>query len=412
MQIATGMTTGGRNIPWVAILASLSVFSGVTGFQTAVRPAARNAGGRSNRANPTSSPDGSSTGLAAASTDFGGMLGDKVASAIVGSPIYPLLIRQAKGTMKKSAEDIGVDWDAEVARLRDAQDWDAALAGLLETSSVEVPDYYKKPFHAYADGNLCWEAAWEQHLASKAVGFRNFPEDAERGEHLLRKGYEAQMERLGVLVEDGGLVVDLGCGSGTSTRHVSTDKQFPSAGKVVGVDLSPYMLLTGRFMQQEDENADPRVELEYGDAARTGLEDNSASLVSLSLVVHELSTEGRRSILAEAFRILRPGGSVSIMEMDPSAPGYIKLRNNPMLFSILRSTEPYLDVYFSEAGNIDAELQEAGFTTVRKSGVTGRHMAVVGVKGGTFDLRADFKQREKDDTHLQTHRADVWVKTR
>lgn len=49
---------------------------------------------------------------------------------------------------------------------------------------------------------------------------------------------------------------------------------------------------------------------------------------------------------------------------------------------------------------------------VRKSGVTGRHMAVVGVKGGTFDLRADFKQREKDDTHLQTHRADVWVKTR
>lgn len=30
-------------------------------------------------------------------------------------------------------------------------------------------------------------------------------------------------------------------------------EQFPSAGKVVGVDLSPYMLLTGRFMQQEDE---------------------------------------------------------------------------------------------------------------------------------------------------------------
>ncbi|CAN0269063.1 unnamed protein product [Ectocarpus fasciculatus] len=218
------------------------------------------------------------------------------------------------------------------------------------------------------------------------------------------------MERLGVLVDDGGLVVDLGCGSGTSTRYLA--EQFPSAGKVVGVDLSPYMLLTGRFMQQEDESADPRVELEYGDAASTGLEDNSASLVSLSLVVHELSTEGRRSILAEAFRILRPGGSVSIMEMDPSAPGYIKLRKNPMLFSILRSTEPYLDVYFSEAGNIDAELQEAGFTTVRKSGVTGRHMAVVGVKGGTFDLRADFKQREKDDTHLQTHRADVWVKTR
>ncbi len=49
---------------------------------------------------------------------------------------------------------------------------------------------------------------------------------------------------------------------------------------------------------------------------------------------------------------------------------------------------------------------------VRKSGVTGRHMAVLGVKGGTFDLRGDFKQREKDDTHLQTHKAGVWLKDR
>lgn len=49
---------------------------------------------------------------------------------------------------------------------------------------------------------------------------RNFPNDAENGEHLLRKAYEEQMERLGVVVEDGGLLVDLGCGSGTSTRCV------------------------------------------------------------------------------------------------------------------------------------------------------------------------------------------------
>lgn len=43
-----------------------------------------------------------------------------------------------------------------------------------------------------------------------------------------------------------------------------------------------------------------------------------------------IPTRTFRQILAEAFRILRPGGSVSIMEMDPSAPGYIKLRNNPV----------------------------------------------------------------------------------
>lgn len=44
------------------------------------------------------------------------------------------------------------------------------------------------------------------------------------------------------------------------------------------------------------QNANPRVELRYGDAAKTGLEDATASLVSLSLVVHELSREGRREV--------------------------------------------------------------------------------------------------------------------
>lgn len=48
---------------------------------------------------------------------------------------------------------------------------------------------------------------------------RNFPDDALNGEHLLRKAYEGQMERLGAAVEDDGLIVDLGCGSGTSTRY-------------------------------------------------------------------------------------------------------------------------------------------------------------------------------------------------
>ncbi|CAM9565530.1 unnamed protein product [Sphacelaria rigidula] len=216
------------------------------------------------------------------------------------------------------------------------------------------------------------------------------------------------MERLGVVVNDGGLVVDFGCGSGTSTRYLA--KQFPSAGRIIGVDLSPHMVLTGQFMNAEDHAADPRVELRYGDAAKTGLPDGSASLVSLSLVVHELAGHARREILAEACRILTPGGSLAIMEMDPSAPGYVKLRKNPMVFSILRSTEPYLEVYFSEAAQLDSELFEAGFSTVRKSAPTGRHMAVVAVKGGTLDMRGTDEERDKADTHVQSHKAGVWMR--
>lgn len=36
--------------------------------------------------------------------NFGPMIGDQIASAIVKSPFYPVLISQAKATMKKNAE--------------------------------------------------------------------------------------------------------------------------------------------------------------------------------------------------------------------------------------------------------------------------------------------------------------------
>lgn len=33
------------------------------------------------------------------------------------------------------------------------------------------PEYYKKPFHAYADGNLSYDAAFEQELAVCVVRY-------------------------------------------------------------------------------------------------------------------------------------------------------------------------------------------------------------------------------------------------
>lgn len=48
--------------------------------------------------------------------------------------------------------------------------------------------------------------------------------------------------------------------------------------------------------------------------------------------LHSCRTRAYRiKILSEACRILRPGGSLSIMEMDPSSPGYVKLRSNPVM---------------------------------------------------------------------------------
>ncbi|CAM9601931.1 unnamed protein product, partial [Choristocarpus tenellus] len=147
--------------------------------------------------------------------DFRARVGDAIASVVAQSPAYPMLVKKAKRTMKNS--NVGIDWDGEVQRLQGVQDWEASLAELLKDGKVNVPEYYMQPFHTYPDGNLCWEAAWEQELASKAVGARNFPDDAAQGEHCLRMAYTTQMERLGAVVDKGGLIVDMGCGTGAST---------------------------------------------------------------------------------------------------------------------------------------------------------------------------------------------------
>lgn len=107
---------GRRGLLCVATLTGLCSPVGVVGFSVNVRPGIRatNTGKGSSNGSPSSSKSiletqgtTASGALAASSTkagDFGGMLGDKVASAIVKSPIYPLLIKQAMGTMKKSAQ--------------------------------------------------------------------------------------------------------------------------------------------------------------------------------------------------------------------------------------------------------------------------------------------------------------------
>ena len=52
-------------------------------------------------------------------------------------------------------------------------------------------------------------------------------------------------------------------------------------------------------------------------AEGTGLEDGCVDLVSICLVMHELPRDATHAIIAEAFRILRPGGTFAIMVRSP-----------------------------------------------------------------------------------------------
>ena len=59
------------------------------------------------------------------------------------------------------------------------------------------------------------------------------------------------------------------------------------------------------------------------------------------------------------------------------------LQANPLLFSLIRSTEPYLDEYadYQTSGGLPADLAACGFGTIRLTAATGRHFALVATKG-------------------------------
>ena len=304
---------------------------------------------------------------------------------VQASPLYPALKRKAIQKMKAASEAAGAEWDQTVSELAGECD-DAALALFVKDSGVTTPEYYVRPFHAYDEGNMNWEAACEQTVASAGVGAAQFPGlPAPDGEERFRGAFDRELLDLlpadALARQPGAALVDLGCGTGTSARRLLSI--FPQAASCIGFDLSPHMALIGKALQRRAADAaDERLEIRYGDAARTGLADSSVDLVSLCLIMHELPAAASHDILAEACRVLKPGGHLAIFEMDPLSPGYSKIRASPLLFAIVRSTEPYLDEYFFDVAPVlDEYLAAAGLQMTGKRLIeSNKHQVVLATK--------------------------------
>jgi len=71
------------------------------------------------------------------------------------------------GSCRQRGRDIGVDIGAEVAALSASADWAAELTRARD-AALAYPAYYTQPFHAYPEGNLCWQAALEARAQRRA----------------------------------------------------------------------------------------------------------------------------------------------------------------------------------------------------------------------------------------------------
>lgn len=300
-------------------------------------------------------------------------------------PLWAIAKGRARAMMVKRAETIGVPWQARVAELRSRQggsqpgsadlspQWQVDLEA-IQNPDLQYPNYYTTSFHAYDEGNLGWLPAMEVEVAAKAVHAKLWPGAGANGDAQLRQSYHDVL--IAQLPQAPTAIVDLGCGVGMSSETLQA--LYPQA-QVTGVDLSPYFLAVAQYRQQErpqQENsvgAPAPITWHHATAEETGLPAASYDLVSACLMFHELPQTAARAVLREAHRLLKPGGHVALMDMNPQSEVY---RQMPaFVLTLLKSTEPYLDEYF--ALDMAAELEAAGFETPTITQNSARHRVIL-----------------------------------
>lgn len=124
-------------------------------------------------------------------------------------------------------------------------------------------------------------------------------------------------------VRDGDLVLDIASGTGDMALQAASMARC----EVVGVDLSKNMLRTARDKWRERRDDAPYPVLQ-GDAVRMPFKDGSFDKAMVAFGVRNMiDVDG---FLAEAYRILRPGGRLAVVEL--SVPRYPLIREAVLLY--------------------------------------------------------------------------------
>jgi Methylase involved in ubiquinone/menaquinone biosynthesis len=135
-----------------------------------------------------------------------------------------------------------------------------------------------------------------------------------RGKYLIWKHVLADLN-----LPAGARILDLGCGHGAVLIMVA--KHLDPAGKAVGVDIWRKVDQSGNAIQATEanlraENVAEKVRLVTADMRSLPLENASFDFVFSSMAIHNINdVPGRARAVQEAFRVLKPGGTLIIVDI-------------------------------------------------------------------------------------------------
>ncbi|MDF5729190.1 MAG: class I SAM-dependent methyltransferase [Rhizonema sp. PD38] len=249
------------------------------------------------------------------------------------SPVVRLFIDE-KGLQRYYES---VDWEKQSDRFRRAD--------------VVTPTYYNQNFHGIKGGYLNAGAAVSYDAITQYV----LPPNETLVRQALIDAVKVQPRR----------ILDLGCGTGSTTLLLK--QTFPDA-EVIGLDLSPYMLVRAEHKAQ---NANLDIVWRHGNAQETSFKSDSIDLVTASLLFHEIPSVSFEAVLRESLRLLVAGGQVLILDGNQKTLRQLEWLNNVF-------EEPYIREY--AAGSMDASMSATGFEAVQTHDVWWINQVTSGIK--------------------------------
>ena len=199
---------------------------------------------------------------------------------------------------------------------------EAVMAGLETALTTEVARMYEE-VATNPDGDYHF---YTGRTAAAMYGYR--PDDLDP----LPADAVAAFAGVGCPVEHarfqpGERVVDLGSGAGLDALIAA--RSVGPSGRVVGIELNPAMLERAESHARTLGVSHP--EFRLGRIEEPPVDDAFADVVISNGVIN-LSFR-KRKVIEEAFRILRPGGRVSIVDMVSARPLAQSIVNDPKLWA-------------------------------------------------------------------------------
>lgn len=153
-------------------------------------------------------------------------------------------------------------------------------------------------------------------------------------------------------LQEGEIVLDLGSGGGFDCFLAS--KRVGDSGYVIGVDMTPDMIKLART--NATKNGYVNVEFRLGEIEHLPVADSLVDVIISNCVIN-LSLD-KQQVFKEAYRVLKPGGRLSISDVVATAELPQHIKEDLALVAGCVSGAEYIE-------DLKKMIESAGFTDIR-----------------------------------------------